>query len=325
MSVWKLRDGLSRRNGVKPYRGWREGAWRHQFCVPGFIAKDALGRGLSLWGVHPIYRLKQRSDAGFGLAARRWEFKSPAASRWIRSATMKRKLKQEARNNAKGLKNEIASTPQLVVKSASSSAWGRPQIRQFMKHKFSRHYQASLRTHLKQGSRAGLQLARGLGQQALAAGLRTLDLAKLHEQTLVDKVLPGCRAGKRVALIKQAGIFFTEAITPIEKNHRGPREAAVHLNQIVEMLSQRTVELAASNLELKAEIAHRKAMEEQLLHDKESVEEQLLRIKEAVQKHTQFLETLFTSMPNPTFHDSFSVWNKQFVHHLKNGPVHNLQ
>ncbi len=73
------------------------------------------------------------------------------------------------------------------------------------------------------------------------------------------------------------------------------------------------------------DITHRKAMEEQLLHDKEAVEEQLLRIKEAVQKHTQFLETLFTSMPNPTFHDSFSVWNKQFVHHLKNGPVRNLQ
>jgi hypothetical protein len=106
-----------------------------------------------------------------------------------------------------------------------------------------------------------LESARGLGSQALAAGLQTLDLAKLHEQTLVTEVLPGCPAGERAALIQQAGIFFTEAITPIETTHRGSREAAVHLNEIVEMLSQRTVELAASNVELREEIIQRKAAE----------------------------------------------------------------
>jgi len=95
---------------------------------------------------------------------------------------------------------------------------------------------------------------------ALAAGLQTLDMAKLHEQTLVNDVLPGCPSHKRAALIKKAGIFFSEAITPIEKTHRG-RDAAVHLNKIVEMLSQRTVELAASNLALQLEIVQRKSVE----------------------------------------------------------------
>jgi signal transduction histidine kinase len=130
-----------------------------------------------------------------------------------------------------------------------------------MKRKFSRRYQKALLTHLKQGPRAGLQPARGLGQRALAAGLQTLDMAKLHEQILVTLVLPGHPAGKRARLIKQAGAFFTEAITPIEKIHRGPRAAAIHLNQIVEMLSQRTVELAASNVALQLEIVQRKAVE----------------------------------------------------------------
>ena len=85
-----------------------------------------------------------------------------------------------------------------------------------MKRKFSivQRYQAALRKHLKQGRQAGLESARGLGSQALAAGLQTLDLAKLHEQTLVTEVLPGCPASKRAALIKQAGVFFAEAITP---------------------------------------------------------------------------------------------------------------
>jgi signal transduction histidine kinase len=130
-----------------------------------------------------------------------------------------------------------------------------------MKRKFSRRYQTGLRAYLKIRSKAHLKSARGMGQQALAAGLRTLDIAKLHEQILLTRVLPGCPAGKRVQLIRQAGTFFTEAITPIEDIHHGARDAAVELNQIVEILSQRTVELAASNLELEQEIVQRKAAE----------------------------------------------------------------
>ena len=130
-----------------------------------------------------------------------------------------------------------------------------------MKARFSRHYKAGLQAYLKQQSAAHLQRAHGMGRQALASGLNTLDIAKLHEQILVTKVLPGIPAGRRVRLIRQAGIFFTGAITPIEKIQRTAREAALHLNKIVEMLSQRTVELAASNLELQQEIVARKAVE----------------------------------------------------------------
>ncbi|MGA2247348.1 MAG: sensor histidine kinase [Verrucomicrobiota bacterium] len=157
-----------------------------------------------------------------------------------------------------------------------------------MKVKFlnlSRRYRATLRTHLKQGRQAGLGPARGLGGQVLAAGLETLDLAKLHEQILVTEVLPGCPARKRSALIKQAGIFFAVAITPIEKTHRNAREAAVQLKKFVETLSQRTVELAASNLELGLEIIQRKAAEaalqksehhySQLLQQSDNLQEQL--------------------------------------------------
>jgi len=128
----------------------------------------------------------------------------------------------------------------------------------------SRRYQDALRTHLKQGWNASLQSARGVGSQALAAGLQTLDLAKLHEQTLVAELLPGCPPGKRATLIKQAGIFFAVAIIPIEKTHLSTHEDAVYLKKIIEALSQRTVELAASNLELSLEVTQRKAMEEAL-------------------------------------------------------------
>jgi signal transduction histidine kinase len=161
-----------------------------------------------------------------------------------------------------------------------------------MKLKFAKRYQTGLQTYLKQRSDAHLRRSRGMGQQALAAGLQTLDVAKLHEQILVTQVLPGQPPGKRAALIKQAGIFFTEAITPIEKIHRGARAAAIHLNQIVEMLSQRTVELAATNLELQQEIAQRKAVEEalkksehhysKLLVDSERLQEQLRQLSRQI-------------------------------------------
>jgi signal transduction histidine kinase len=161
-----------------------------------------------------------------------------------------------------------------------------------MKQKFTRRYQAALLTYLKQGPGGRLQPARGMGQQALRAGLQTLDMAKLHEQILVTHVLPGRPAGKRSVLIKRAGAFFTEAITPIETVHHGTREAAVHLNQIVEMLSQRTVELAATNLDLEQEIVQRKAVEEALkkserhysllLEQSERLQEQLRRLSRQI-------------------------------------------
>ena len=125
----------------------------------------------------------------------------------------------------------------------------------------SRRYQDALRNQMKQGRQASLASARSVGGLAHAAGLQTLDLAKLHEQTLVTELLPGVPAGKRAALIKQAGSFFAEAILPLEKPHASTQEAAVYLRKIIETLSQRTVELAASNLELSLEIGQRKAAE----------------------------------------------------------------
>jgi signal transduction histidine kinase len=130
-----------------------------------------------------------------------------------------------------------------------------------MKRQFSKCYQAALLAYLKQGAGTRMPSAQGLGRQAVSAGLRTLDMAKLHERILVTQVLPGRPASQRAGIIKRAGTFFIEAITPLEKIHRGTRESAVHLNQILDLLSQRTVDLAASNLELEQEVVQRKAAE----------------------------------------------------------------
>ncbi len=152
----------------------------------------------------------------------------------------------------------------------------------------ARRYQAALRAHLQQGRLADLESARGLGSRALSAGLQTLDLAKLHEQTLVTELLPGCSTAKRDALIKQAGIFFALAITPIENTHRSAREAEIQLKKFIETLSQRTVELAASNLELRQEITQRKAVE-QALKNSERHYSQLLAQSDSLQEQLRLL------------------------------------
>ena len=88
-----------------------------------------------------------------------------------------------------------------------------------------------------------------------------LELAKIHEEILVSEVLPGCPAGKRASLINRAGKFFAVAVTPNEQTLPGTAAATTHLKEMVEQLSRRTVELAASNLELSREITRRKAVE----------------------------------------------------------------
>jgi signal transduction histidine kinase len=159
-------------------------------------------------------------------------------------------------------------------------------------HHLSRRYRTALYAHLKQGRSGTLHLAHGLGGEALAAGLQTLDLAKLHEQILVTEILPDSPVRKRSALIKQAGVFFAVAITPIEKTQRNALAAAVHLKKIVETLSRRTVELAAANLELSLEITLRKAVEaelkksehhySELLKQSDQLQEQLRRLSRQI-------------------------------------------
>ena len=128
----------------------------------------------------------------------------------------------------------------------------------------SRRYAAVLRKHLKQGPRASLQPAQGLGRRAMALGLETLDLARFHEQALIPLVLPNYSPGTRDRMIRRAGTFFAEAITPIEKTHRTAREANAQLQRMIQTLNQRSMDLAASNRRLRQEITQRKSVEESL-------------------------------------------------------------
>jgi signal transduction histidine kinase len=142
---------------------------------------------------------------------------------------------------------------------------------------FSRRYHAALRRHLaQQGRKTGPLPASGLGRQAMMIGLETLDLARIHEEALVTLVLPSYSPDSRAGIVRRAGTFFAEAITPIEKTHRTAQESNAHLNQVIQSLSERSLELTAANRRLKQEIIQRRSAEESL--------------KKSEQHYTQLLE-----------------------------------
>jgi signal transduction histidine kinase len=142
----------------------------------------------------------------------------------------------------------------------------------------------ALRKYLKERPRASLQPARGLGRKAMALGLETLDVARIHEAAVAALEASSSRDG----IIKRAEMFFAEAITPIEKTHRAALKANVHLHQLARTLDRRSVELAASGRHLKRGIVQRKAAEE-ALKQSGKYRTDLLEQSRLVQEHLRHL------------------------------------
>jgi len=140
----------------------------------------------------------------------------------------------------------------------------------------SQRYVTALRKHLEQGPRASLLPALGLGRRAVALGLETLDLARMHERAVTTLALSTRKDG----FMARANIFFTEAITPIEETHQAARKAKTHLRQLTEKLGRRTVELAATNGQLRRGIVRRKIVEAAL---KKSGERYARLLKDSLQ------------------------------------------
>jgi len=126
--------------------------------------------------------------------------------------------------------------------------------------RLSQRYVAALQKHLRQSPRASLRPAHDWGRQAAALNLETLDVARIHETALATLEAASCRDG----LIKRAGIFFAEAITPIEETHRAALKANVRLSQLSKTLGRRTLDLAASQRSLQRGIVQRQTVEQAL-------------------------------------------------------------
>jgi signal transduction histidine kinase len=107
-------------------------------------------------------------------------------------------------------------------------------------------------------------MARQIGRRAVAMGLDTLDLAGIHEHALLAILKPVSSSVARDQIIRRARSFFAESITPMEETHRAAREIAVNLGRLNHDLSRRTVDLAASNRDLRREITLRRTAERTL-------------------------------------------------------------
>ena len=148
----------------------------------------------------------------------------------------------------------------------------------------SRNYASALRKHVKRGPRASLQAARDLGRQAVAVGLETLDVARMHDEALAVLEASASRDG----VLKRAEIFFTEAITPIEKTHHAALKASLHLSRLNQTLDRRTADLAATNRSLKQGIARRRTVEK-ALRKSGAHSEKLLEESRQLQRHLRRL------------------------------------
>jgi signal transduction histidine kinase len=129
-----------------------------------------------------------------------------------------------------------------------------------MKHdliRLSQRYATALRKHLKLGPRGNLQSARGLGRRAVALGLETLDIARIHEIAVTAMKASSRRNG----IARRSEIFFNETITPIVETHHAARQSKTELIRLNQALNRRTVELAVTNRQLQRGITRRKSVE----------------------------------------------------------------
>lgn len=135
----------------------------------------------------------------------------------------------------------------------------------------SRRYQTALRKHLEQGARASPASADRFGRQALAIGLETLDLAKIHEQALAALMSPSSSRRTSDGMIKRAQAFFIRAVTPIEKTHRTAVEANVRLNNLDRRLKKEILRRQAAEKALKESEQHYSLLLEQSHHMQEQL------------------------------------------------------
>jgi signal transduction histidine kinase len=154
--------------------------------------------------------------------------------------------------------------------------------------RFWRNYLAALRKYLEGDAASVPVAANALGRRAVESGMETLTMAKVHEDALTAIVSQDDTESEREILIRRAGEFFAEAITPIELTHSGALEANAHLKVMVDELMLRTDELTDSNQELLIEISRRQASEESL-RTSEQTSSQLLKKSCALQEELRLL------------------------------------
>jgi hypothetical protein len=125
----------------------------------------------------------------------------------------------------------------------------------------SARYLAALRGHLGRRAVGNGDRAQALGRAALAGGVVTLDLATMHWRAMITLAPTHDFAETRNGSLKRAGLFFTQALAPLEAAHRATRETNRQLHERNETLRRHAAALLTGNRRLEREIVRRKAGE----------------------------------------------------------------
>ncbi len=101
-------------------------------------------------------------------------------------------------------------------------------------------YERTLKAYLRDGGENCLKQAYELGRRALGEGKGILDMVGVHQQTL-EHILDGQASAD---LVRRAGDFLTESMSPYEMTHRAFGEANETLRRLNESLEGETRRIA---------------------------------------------------------------------------------
>lgn len=125
----------------------------------------------------------------------------------------------------------------------------------------SARYLGALRLRLGQRGPGGGDRAQSLGRAAQAGGLASRDLARMHEHALLRLANEADFSAHRNDSLRRAGIFFNQALIPLEAAQTASRLSHRRLQQKNRILSLHTASLALANRRLQREVVRRKAGE----------------------------------------------------------------
>lgn len=151
--------------------------------------------------------------------------------------------------------------------------------------RFTGRYRAALRDHLAPGAPDGRPAAQALGKQAVALGLVTLDLARMHETALIALLMTPENRG---TLTARAAEFFTETLAPLEATHAPALAAGSVLAELNANLVRNTTDLADSRRALEEGVSQRHEAERGL-QTSEVESARLLAEARQLQQHLQEL------------------------------------
>lgn len=106
--------------------------------------------------------------------------------------------------------------------------------------KLQEEYETALTGYLRCGGEAALKNSYELGRRALAEGLGVLDMTALHQQALAKLTDVPLTA----ELLRRAGEFFIEGMSPFEMTHRAFGESNAALRHMNENLEEETRRIA---------------------------------------------------------------------------------